>query len=99
MKSARPYPSKFSKALQYARKQRNLSQEDFGVISSRTYISTLERGLKSPTLTKVEDLASVMTLHPLTLLSLAYLKNQTFAEEQELFSLVSRQLDSLRKVS
>lgn len=36
-------------------------------------MSALERGLKSPTLPKVDDLAAVMGLHPLTLLVLSYL--------------------------
>ncbi|MGE0013429.1 MAG: helix-turn-helix domain-containing protein, partial [Azoarcus sp.] len=36
-------------ALQTARKARGLSQEAFSDVSSRTYLSTLERGLKSPT--------------------------------------------------
>ena len=49
-----------------------MSQEDFSLVSSRTYVSSLERGLKSPTIQKVEELASVLNVHPLTLLALAY---------------------------
>ena len=41
-------------------------------MSSRTYMSSLERGLKSPTLSKVAELCEVMDVHPLTLLTLAY---------------------------
>jgi len=41
-------------------------------VSSRTYMSSLERGLKSPTLSKVAELCEVMDVHPLTLLTLAY---------------------------
>ena len=51
---------------------RGLTQEDFGLVSSRTYLSGLERGLKSPTLGKLEQIASVMQVHPLTLLALTY---------------------------
>ena len=35
-------------------------------------MSSLERGLKSPTLSKVAGLCEVMDIHPLTLLALAY---------------------------
>lgn len=62
----------FAKAIRKVRKSKRLSQEDFGVVSSRTYVSTLERGLKSPTLSKIDTLAEVMDVHPLTLLVLAY---------------------------
>ncbi|NMZ71231.1 Transcriptional regulator, contains XRE-family HTH domain [Pseudomonas peli] len=63
----------FGEALRRARKGRHISQEAFSEISSRTYISTLERGLKSPTLEKIEALASVLELHPLTLLASYYM--------------------------
>lgn len=64
---------RFGAGLQRARKSRGLTQEDFSVVSSRTYLSSLERGLKSPTISKVEELASVLEVHPLSLLMLAYL--------------------------
>lgn len=63
----------FGEALRRARKEKKISQEAFSEISSRTYLSTLERGLKSPTLEKIEALASVLELHPLTLLASYYL--------------------------
>ena len=66
----------FGKALQQIRKTRNLTQEDFSAVSSRTYLSTLERGLKSPTLEKIEMLCQTMDVHPLTLLTLTYLQGQ-----------------------
>lgn len=59
-------------ALRTIRKARGLSQEAFSDVSSRTYLSSLERGLKSPTLNKLEDLCEVMGVHPMTLLALAY---------------------------
>ena len=62
----------FPAALKAVRKARGLSQEAFSDVSSRTYLSSLERGLKSPTLSKVSDLCEVMDVHPLTLLTLAY---------------------------
>lgn len=61
-----------AKALKAVRKARGLSQEAFSDVSSRTYLSTLERDLKSPTLSKLAELCEVMEVHPLTLLTLAY---------------------------
>ncbi|CAB3922728.1 hypothetical protein LMG3410_05568 [Achromobacter aegrifaciens] len=59
-------------ALRRIRKTRGLSQEAFSAVSSRTYLSSLERDLKSPTLNKLAELCGVMEVHPLTLLTLAY---------------------------
>ena len=59
-------------ALKTVRKARGLSQEAFSEVSSRTYLSSLERDLKSPTLNKIAELCEVMEIHPLTLLTLAF---------------------------
>lgn len=67
----------FAKALKTVRKARGLSQEAFSDVSSRTYMSTLERDLKSPTLSKLAELCEVMDVHPLTLLMLAYAGDST----------------------
>lgn len=64
----------FGQALREIRKSKNLSQEDFSLVSSRTYISSLERGIKSPTLEKIEEICSTLKVHPLDLLKLAYEK-------------------------
>ena len=69
----------FGNSLKVARKSRGLSQEDFSGVSSRTYLSTLERGIKSPTLDKINSLSELMEIHPLTLMTLTYLcaENET----------------------
>lgn len=85
----------FAAALKQARTSKRLTQEDFSNVSSRTYISTLERGLKNPTLDKIKDLAGVMRLHPLTLITLAYMIEQNDADPKELFGVVSRELSQL----
>ena len=59
-------------AIRTVRKARGLSQEAFSDVSSRTYMSSLERDLKSPTMHKLTELCEVMEVHPLTLLTLAY---------------------------
>ncbi|MCF5201018.1 helix-turn-helix domain-containing protein [Pseudomonas syringae] len=60
-------------ALRNTRIRQGLTQEDFGIVSSRTYLSTLERGLKNVTLEKASELAGRMGVHPLTLLLESFL--------------------------
>jgi len=45
-------------------------------------LSTLERDLKSPTLSKLAELCEVMEVHPLTLLTLAYAGNSETQADQ-----------------
>ena len=78
-------------ALKTVRKARGLSQEAFSDVSSRTYLSTLERDLKSPTLKKLAELCEVMEIHPLTLLTLAYAGDNTRKADQ-LLENVQREL-------
>lgn len=59
-------------AIRTIRKKKGLTQEDFGVVSSRTYLSSLERGLKSPTVDKLEEIAGVLDVHPASILLMAY---------------------------
>ncbi|WP_122664461.1 helix-turn-helix domain-containing protein [Pseudomonas viridiflava] len=58
----------FGIALRNTRARRGLTQEDFHPVSSRTYLSTLERGLKNVTVEKAAELARHAGIHPLTLL-------------------------------
>lgn len=82
----------FGTALKKLRSERKLSQEDFSDVSSRTYLSTLERGLKSPTIEKVDELASVMDVHPLTILVGCYLLKDNPITLDELFSRIRTEL-------
>ena len=70
----------FAATLRTVREVRGLTQEEFDVVSGRTYLSAVERGLKIPTLGKIEDLASVLMVHPATLIALSYCKGMTEAE-------------------
>lgn len=81
-----------ARSLRTVRKARHLSQESFDQISSRTYVSTLERGLKSPTLKKVDELAEAMQIHPLTLLTLAYCDQADEHNVQTLLETVKEEL-------
>lgn len=62
----------FGQALKSFRLAKGYTQEDFAEVSSRTYISSLERGLKSPTIEKVNDLANEMKICPVALMVLTY---------------------------
>lgn len=89
-----PPKNNFRFALRAVRKARGLSQESFGLLSSRTYVSTLERGLKSPTLNKTDELAQVMKVHPLTLLLLAYVDLES--DTERLVQTVRSELTAIR---
>jgi transcriptional regulator with XRE-family HTH domain len=54
----------FGRVIQKARKERGFSQEQLGFESGyhRTYISFLERGLKSPSLFTIMDLADTLQI-------------------------------------
>ncbi len=84
-----------AKTIKQARKAKGLTQEDFSDVSSRTYLSTLERGLKSPTLEKIEKLCETLDIHPLTLLSMTYLKTQKNKRLDKLFSKVEKEMKTL----
>lgn len=92
---SRPTASNFSEALRLCRKAKGLTQEDFDDVSSRVYVSALERGAKQPTLPKVDALALKLGLHPLTLLALSYAKSLDKEDLQKLFQIVQRDYDTL----
>lgn len=71
-----------------------MSQEAFSDVSSRTYLSSLERDLKSPTVQKLTELCGVMEVHPLTLLTLAYAGTEQ-REIRQLLDRVQHELDAI----
>lgn len=85
-----------AKAIRTVRKARGLSQEAFSDVSSRTYMSSLERNLKSPTLHKLTELCEVMEVHPLTLLTLAYAGDSPRKADQ-LLAQVRQELEAVLK--
>jgi transcriptional regulator with XRE-family HTH domain len=56
----------FGDAVRARRQELDLSQEELGFEAElhRTYISQLERGLKSPSLATIEQLAAVLKTKP-----------------------------------
>lgn len=85
----------FAISLKALRQKKHRTQEDFYLASSRTYISTLERGLKSPTLDKLEDIASVLGVHPTTLVVSSYM-NKDDSSLDSIFLRIRSDLDNIQ---
>lgn len=81
--------------IKTARKSQKLTQEDFGVVSSRTYMSTLERGLKSPTIDKLDEISNTMGVHPASLILSAYALLSETADVQEILEQVQAETAQL----
>ena len=86
--------SSFPNALRAVRKARGLSQEAFSDISGRTYLSSIERGLSVPTISKVDALCAVLGVHPLTLYALSYLGKEKSPDE--VLAQVQREIGEVR---
>jgi transcriptional regulator with XRE-family HTH domain len=83
------------KSLKCIRLAQSFTQEDFVEVSGRTYISQIERGIKTPTIDKIDDLANSLGIHPLTLLTLAYLPHQRLAKLDALQQQIAHELETL----
>jgi transcriptional regulator with XRE-family HTH domain len=91
--------NQFGAAFKAVRLARGLTQEDFALHSGRTYISELERGIKQPTLQKIDDLVVPLEVHPLTLIALAYLEQWDMLACENLFAQILEELDEVFKSS
>ena len=87
--------NEFANAFRKVRRARGLTQEDFIDGSGRTYISELERGLKNPTLTKIDQLAGPLQIHPLTVVALSYAKKDSMAALEKLLEQVRREAEGV----
>nr|WP_054903114.1 helix-turn-helix transcriptional regulator [Pseudomonas sp. NBRC 111131] len=85
----------FGLVLREIRKHRHLTQEDFSNVSSRTYLSTLERGLKAPTIEKVAQLAGVLNVHPVTLLLATFIHQEERIDTPDLIQRIQDELMEL----
>jgi len=87
----------FGKALKRARKIRNITQEAFGDESSRTYISSVERGVYSPTIEKITAFSRVLKVHPMTLMFLTYIELDPKLKLEELIAQIDGELREIVK--
>lgn len=83
----------FGATLRQVRLQKNLTQEDFALVSSRTNVSLLERGGTSPTLDKLEELCSALGIHPVSLVAACYMRKE---ETDDIRRFLSRVQDELQ---
>lgn len=83
-------------AIKEIRLSKELTQEFFSDISSRTYMSVLENGKKRPSVEKVDSLANAIGVHPLTILTLSYLIAN---EELKLDDLQKKIYDELKEIN
>lgn len=87
--------NQFGSAFKAVRLARGLTQEDFALYSGRTYISELERGIKQPTLQKIDDLVVPLEVHPLTLVALAYLGQWDMLASENLLAQILKELNEV----
>lgn len=83
--------SEFGAALRQVREKKGIPQERLG--SSQSFISTIERGIRSPTLQKMEEFAAVLGISPVTLL--AYANLETGDNCDHLLARVKKELKDL----
>ena len=85
----------FGKAVRDVRVSRGLTQEFFSDISSRTHISRLELGQSGATLSFINKIAAALNVHPLTLISIAYLNANNTLDLSELQKIVKNDIQTL----
>src|SRR5450830_999927 len=84
------------KALKKVRLHKAMSQESLSDVSSRTYMSVLERGQKSPKVEKIDVIARAMGVHPITIFTIAYAEIDGLPKS-DLLKLVSNEIEELYK--
>jgi transcriptional regulator with XRE-family HTH domain len=79
-------------AIKDVRLSKNLTQEFFSDISSRTHVSRIERGGHGITVQLITRLANAMGVHPLTILTQAFLYANEEIKVEDLQKLVLSEL-------
>ncbi|WP_435634849.1 helix-turn-helix domain-containing protein [Pseudomonas solani] len=76
------------------RQLRKLPQEGLG--PSQSYISAIERGKWKPSLEKLEQIAAILSVHPASLLVLAYLKQAPAGKAEQILNCIQTEVIDLR---
>lgn len=84
-------------AIKKIRLSKELTQEFFSDISSRTYMSVLESGKKKPSVEKIDSLANAIGVHPLTIITLSYLIANEELSLSDLQKQVSDELSTINR--
>lgn len=82
----------FGQALKGMRILRRLPQHRFFAGTSRAYMTLLEQGRRCPTLSKIEDLAAVLEVHPVSLIVECYLQGNPDLSLESLFEQITQDL-------
>lgn len=85
----------FGRALQQLRDARGVTQEDLLPRSSRRSVGRIEHGAQVPSFRTVDRLAEGLSIHPLTLIVLAYCQNTSSTAVTQLFDEVKSDLIEL----
>lgn len=78
------------RALKELRTDRGISQEKVG--ASQSYVSDVERGLKSISIEKLDEFASVIGVHPATILLRGYVLMAEADVKEQLLARVGSEL-------
>lgn len=82
----------FGSALKAVRIRKGIAQEQLG--ASQSFISTLERGIRSPTVEKLEELAERLEINPATLIIL--MQVGVDGDEEALLRRIHQEIASLK---
>ena len=83
----------FGSALREVRLIKNIAQEQLG--ASQSFVSTVERGIRSPTIEKMDEFAERLGVNPATLIVLMQLGLDD--DEESLLRRVRDEIRALRK--
>ncbi len=87
----------FGETFARARKRAKLVQDDFEQVSSRSYISYIERGKVSITLEKLDELSRFVGVHPVSLLFQSYLAQDKSSSALDLMSKIMEDLKAMNE--
>lgn len=82
----------FGSALKYVRVQKGIAQEQIG--ASQSFVSTVERGIRSPTIEKMEEFAERLGVNPATLIILMQVDQE--GGEEKIIEKVRDELRALK---
>jgi transcriptional regulator with XRE-family HTH domain len=85
----------FGATFRQARLKKGLTQEHFSLVSSRTNVSLLERGGTSPTLAKLEELCSVLGVHPVSLVAACYMRKENITDLKAFLTQIRKDLKAI----
>lgn len=97
MEFAMTLKSAFGKAFVKARKVAGLTQDDYDLVSTRSYISYIERGKNSITIDKLDVLSKFMNIHPASLIIQTYLEYDENLSSMDVMRKIMEDLSKLER--